>query len=208
MRQNRFDRMAEGAFEKLDTNIDGMLDSAEIFKPPFEFVALLRLADRNGDGKLSKSEYRQFLELRKKMVTRGLTITLVDRGRSLFDLWDTDHDHRLGRRELMSAWERIALWSAPGADDVPRSRIPRQFQVIVSQGPLPRVNSDPGAASAVRPEARLRGPAWFRKMDRNADGDLTLVEFMGTAEQFRQLDRDGDGLISLKEAEAATQPQR
>src|SRR5260221_14750681 len=84
-----------------------------------------------------------------------------------------------------------------------RSKIPHQFQIIVSQGTLPIMNSDPGAVSAFRPESRLKGPLWFRKMDRNADGDVSPAEFLGTKEQFRRIDRDGDGLIDLAEAEAA-----
>jgi hypothetical protein len=40
-------------------------------------------------------------------------------------------------------------------------------------------------------------------MDRNGDGDLSLREFMGTAEDFRRIDTDGDGLIDAAEAERA-----
>jgi hypothetical protein len=47
------------------------------------------------------------------------------------------------------------------------------------------------------------GPLWFRKMDRNHDGDVSRREFLGTDEQFRKIDRDGDGLISLEEANRA-----
>ena len=46
-----------------------------------------------------------------------------------------------------------------------------------------------------------RGPAWFRKMDRNADGDVSPREWLGTEEEFRKIDTDGDGLISPEEAE-------
>jgi hypothetical protein len=38
-------------------------------------------------------------------------------------------------------------------------------------------------------------------MDRNADGDVSRREFLGTDEQFRAIDTDGDGLISVEEAE-------
>jgi hypothetical protein len=39
-------------------------------------------------------------------------------------------------------------------------------------------------------------------MDRNADGDLSRGEFLGTPAEFDAMDADHDGLISLDEAEA------
>jgi hypothetical protein len=43
-------------------------------------------------------------------------------------------------------------------------------------------------------------PEWFKLMDRNADGDLSPREFIGSRDDFRKLDLDGDGLISVAEA--------
>ena len=48
------------------------------------------------------------------------------------------------------------------------------------------------------------GPSWFRKMDRNRDGDVSPREFLGTREQFDRLDRDHDGLLSPDEAKEAS----
>ena len=44
------------------------------------------------------------------------------------------------------------------------------------------------------------GPLWFRKMDRNRDGDVSRKEFLGSEAEFRKIDANGDGLISADEA--------
>ncbi len=191
-------------FRRLDANRDGVLENREVFQPPFAFVPYMRLADRNGDGKVTEKEFQEFLDLQQKLVVRTTVLTIVDRGRSLFDLLDADHDHRLSRRELMTAWDRLSPWADPKTQVLEREKIPRQYQIVLSLGQVSNENGDPGAVSALRPAARLRGPLWFRKMDRNADGDVSRAEFLGTEEQFRKLDLNGDGLIDVQEAEAAS----
>ena len=42
---------------------------------------------------------------------------------------------------------------------------------------------------------------WFESLDRNADGDVSRLEFPGPLEFFDKLDTDGDGLLSKLEAE-------
>ena len=54
-----------------------------------------------------------------------------------------------------------------------------------------------------RPGLPERGPLWFRKMERNGDGVVTLREFLGTRDDFKRIDTNGDGIITPEEAEAA-----
>jgi len=182
---------------------DFVIDNKQLFQPPFTMVAYFRLADRNGDNKLTGKEIRAFVELQKKLVIRSTVLTIVDRGANLFEFLDADHDRRLSRRELMTAWDRLAPWVKPGADSFDINDLPHQYQIILSHGELRSPDEDPGSGKVIRAANRLRGPLWFRKMDRNADGDVSRQEFLGTPEQFRLIDKDGDGLIDLKEAEQA-----
>ncbi len=64
----------------------------------------------------------------------------------------------------------------------------------------------PPAVPLIRTFTREAGPQWFRAMDRNGDGFVSVREFLGTPEQFRKLDRDGDGLLSAEEAEKVAKP--
>src|SRR5262249_50196503 len=186
-------------------NDDYVIDSKQIFQPPFTMVAYFRLACRNGDNKLTGQEIRAFIELQKKLVTRSTVLTIVDRGTNLFEFIDADHDRRLSRRELMTLWDRLAPWTKPGADSFFAKDLPHQFQIIVSHGELRSPEGDPGSGAVIRAANRLRGPLWFRKMDRNADGDVSRKEFLGTPEQFKMIDKDEDGLIDLQEAEQAAE---
>lgn len=206
----RYDRRAKARQELLKqlralAGKDGILSEKQIYQPPFTFVAMLRLADRNSDNRLSYKEVADYLEVQDKFLFRTSYLTVVDRGASLFEFVDADHDGRLSPRELNTAWQRLSPWQREGSEGIPRRQLPRQFQLVLSYGPSRpnRPNAGPGFANLPLVRDRSRGPLWFRKMDRNGDGDVSATEFLGTIEQFRRIDSDGDGLIDATEAECA-----
>ena len=200
----------EDEFRSLDANKDGVLESREVYHPPaFGLVAYLRLADRDGDGRLSWKEWSDYLDVQERLVTQATVLTWVDRGPSLFELLDSDHDGKLSPRELRATWQRLAPWDRDRRGSVGRLELPSLHQALLTFGPprgagaAPSAGSPDGfdAAALLPAPAPRRGPIWFRKMDRNGDGDVSPKEFLGTPEQFRALDADGDGLIDPDEAE-------
>jgi Ca2+-binding EF-hand superfamily protein len=190
-----------------------LLTEKAIFQPPFSLalVSLLRLADRDGDNRLSRKEIKDFSDMQEKFFFRSTYLTVLDRGQSLFEMLDADHDGLLSPRELRAAWERLEPWDHDHVGRIARQQLPRQFQLVLSHGQS-RLNiaAPTGAGFGGLPmfRDRSRGPLWFRKMDRNGDGDVSATEFLGTREQFRRIDTDGDGLIDVSEAERADQGLR
>jgi Ca2+-binding EF-hand superfamily protein len=189
---------------------DGALDERQIYQPPFTYVALLRLADRNADNRLSYKEVAEYLDVQEKFLFRTTYLTVVDRGSSLFEFVDADHDGRLSPRELRTAWDRLSPWDRNNSGSLERGQVPRQFQFILNYGQSRAALPEQQQVYAELPLFRDRslGPVWFRKMDRNSDGDVSHTEFLGTREQFRRIDSDGDGLIDVCEAERADKESR
>ncbi len=188
-------------FRLLDSDGNGYLDTKELYRPPFTYVSWLRLADRDGDGRLSQKEFIAFAALQGRLKGTATHLRVEDEGRSLFRLLDADRDGRLGARELRTAWQRLARWDREGKGLLSKDALPQSYRIVVRYArPFDLVTAYDTPGPIPRPE---RGPVWFRKMDRNGDGDVSLREWLGTREQFNKIDSNGDGLIGLEEAEAA-----
>ncbi|HKI31769.1 MAG TPA: EF-hand domain-containing protein [Gemmataceae bacterium] len=169
---------------------------------------LFAFADRDGDGKLTEKELTTFFDTIAGGVSAFATLTIADHGAGLFELIDSNRDGRLSIRELRTAWDRIAPWDKDKVGAVTRAQIPRQYQLTLRQGPADDNGRFRGVSmrsnvGGMYPGASGRGPLWFRKMDRNGDGDVSRREWLGSLDDFKKIDTDGDGLISLEEAQKA-----
>jgi Ca2+-binding EF-hand superfamily protein len=108
----------------------------------------------------------------------------------------------------MTAWQRLQAHDKNGDGAIDAQELPLQFRVVLNSNvnqqqfvvatPFSMRGSGPATVS-YPPQA----PLWFRKMDRNADGDVSRREFLGAAEDFARIDTNGDGLIDAAEAAAA-----
>lgn len=187
-------------FRQFDSDSNGYLDNTDLYRPPLTFVSWLRLADRDGDGKVTAKEFTDFWELKDTIQGSVTFLQVEDQGHSLFQLLDQNDDGRLGPRELNEARARL-LPSDRGRGFLSRESLPELYRLTIGHGHLPA----PAESPNLPPVKRLpsRGPLWFRKMDHNGDGDVSRKEWLGSRQQFDKLDLDGDGLISLEEATQA-----
>jgi hypothetical protein len=155
-------------------------------------------------GNLSGEALRDYLVHYRRASEGLVSLAVVAQPRGWFELLDANGDGRLGIRELRQAWQRLADANARAAGvlALPDRRSPAVQLTFVRGVGRPR-----GIPLHHREmNCPLRGPAWFRAMDRNGDGVISPREWLGRPEDFKKIDRDGDGLISPEEAERFPDP--
>ncbi|MEJ7594858.1 MAG: hypothetical protein WKF77_25310 [Planctomycetaceae bacterium] len=166
--------------------------------------------DFNGDAMVTREEVFSFAKRDQMATASRVEVSVKQDGKTLFGLLDQNSDRRLSAREMRSGSRVLKTYDFNQDHKFADSELGTEFVLAVSLGrPVFRRTSGQtdtmsmqmGAGDAILPGSEsLRGPEWFRRMDRNQDGDVSTREFLGTAQQFVQIDSDRDRLISADEA--------
>ena len=170
-----------------------------------------RAVDINNDAMLVRDELFGFVDREIISTSSRIEVTVEQDGKTMFGLMDTNKDRRLSPRELAEAIFVLQPYDLSGDGRFADEELGIEYNLTIGLG-RPEVrrnnvmntNRSPGmmnSGDAILPgQGDLEGPEWFRRMDRNRDGDVSRREFIGTAAMFAELDQNGDSLIAADEA--------
>ncbi len=195
-------------FLQFDADKNGYLNEIEFNSlqvPDTTFAAV----DADRDSMLTRDELRKHVQESAALSQAALVLTVSDEAKTLFEILDKDQDFRLGPREFASASSAIGDYDRDRDGRIATAELRKRFGFEISAA-RPQFLNDPFTNPNMMQQARqgrvrpaTSGPTWFRKMDRNQDGDLTWREFLGQRTDFSRIDANQDGLIDLNEAVAA-----
>jgi len=197
-------RYYAGQFQAADKDNNKYLEKSEVKDHGGPFAALFDMMDKDGDGKLYMKEVDAFVDQQMQAARSQMVLSVDDQGRAIFAIVDLNRDRQLGIREIRDSVARVSTWDRNGDGLIRSDEIPHHYQLSIGRGQITAVGMNRFASRAMMagPGARApaQGPTWFRKMDRNQDGDISRREFLGPRAEFERLDRDHDGLIDAGEA--------
>lgn len=177
----------------------------ELGLPDVEYAGV----DADKNGMVTRDELRSFAETNVGLAEATLVLTVSDDARTLFEILDMNFDNRLSPREFLEGFTRMDEYDHNQDGRFGMSEMRSEYGFVVSRARpqfllATRANQAMLAAPGVpRVSAGTSGPTWFRKMDRNQDGDVAWREFLGPRADFERIDADRNGLIDLNEAAAA-----
>jgi Ca2+-binding EF-hand superfamily protein len=198
------------SFLTFQDNGKGFITEKDIAGPQFQSLRVMfDMIDRDADGKITRAEFNAFFSLQQSFTKLPLSLVYSAQTPSLFQLLDTNGDGRLSIREVREGWSKLIALEPTSKEYVTRDAL--RPHGALRFGRAAEVFSFNPALVYNQPLMRqptTRGPLWFRKFDRNGDGELSRSEFPGSAAEFDRLDTNHDGYISVEEAEAADKVMR
>jgi Ca2+-binding EF-hand superfamily protein len=191
---------ARRTLQALDGNHDGFIDTLEASTAPTPQSFSISAADGDGDGKATADEVESLLRRQRAALRGQIRMSVVDRDDALFAALDHDGDLLLDAREIAQSSRVLAALDRDHDGELSIREIPGSMVVVISRDDAPPNAPLPAGAPASEAPRAANGAPWFAAMDANGDGDISRLEFLGSAEQFSQFDTNQDGFLDADEA--------
>lgn len=191
-----------------DTDKNGYVDEKEM-RMNYYIQQAFNTADADDDNKLFPAELERYIEPRTAAARARTVVSISNFGRDLFEILDANRDRRVGAKELAAIEEQVALWDNNQDGTLSSLEIPQHFRIILRSGTPSIAAAQFNFGVEARQTRPLTAnlpqttPLWFRKMDRDSDGNLSPREFLGPRDVFDRLDGDKNGQVSTSEAQVA-----
>ncbi|GIT29677.1 MAG: hypothetical protein Ct9H300mP1_17230 [Planctomycetaceae bacterium] len=162
------------------------------------------MVDSNDDGQVVLEEIIEFIKDQTAVPQSRLLLGVSHSRRSLFELLEPTGP-AAGSREFREGYAQLEKLDKDRDGGFPTDlsgnpiltlEVARASLFTQEAMAMPRPQPAPTTPTA----DRRGGPRWFRRMDRNGDGDVSGREFLGGLSLFDRLDKNRDGLISPGEA--------
>jgi len=192
-------------FNTIDVDGNGYIDAAETMTRVRFQTGLFEQLDADGDGKIFGEEMEKYVKALAEPKSTTAQVNLYDTGRGFFESLDTNGDGRISMREMKAAGKSLKRMARVNEAKLAPDDPARNFHIEFLRNSFTLFGPEDQMIAQSSPSFEQReaiGPIWFRRMDRNNDGDLTWNEFLGPREVFHRIDMDGDGLIDPQEAAA------
>ena len=199
-------------FQQLDANSDGQLADHEVSEEHQRlFKRLLRKADKDGDGKLSRAEFTAGLNEERPRPPADapnqnggrFAQFLQANPEDIFQRLDANGDGKIDLDELPEpVREGLGRFIEQADANRDKSLSLEEFR---KGHDYARRLAGVGPQGAGGPNAGP-GVALFKALDGDGDGTLSSEELAAATAALKKLDRDGDGQLSPRELMAAAGP--
>jgi Ca2+-binding EF-hand superfamily protein len=194
----------KGVFKRADGDGNEYLDANEFAGTnlglgPDDFKAI----DADHNGMIFENEWVSFMTIYQIVTDNRITLTVGMRATDPFAQFDANGDGRLTHGEWLLAMAAVRKWDANHDGEITPDELPRHLVGTFHLGTMSPAANSPSMYEPKKPATTDSSPAWFQKMDRNHDGEVSLREFLGPLSVFRRLDTNHDGYLDANEARGA-----